>query len=913
MVQRQSEAPSFLSRQLESVSQAAAGAVRPDANTSSSRTIQIDDGSTRVLQGLLGTADKLANQYIDRQQEEAYLQGASKVGQIQSEDELQGNPLTRDWTVAGFRDTTGRLKLADAESQLKVDMKSLREQSPEKFQEYLAQRRPDLVAAMSGMSYEQRKATFGNMLISETAATKLHTAEHAKFIVETEQKSIQASTATAIQSLTDARNSGSTEAYTGYRSAVVGILQKDILLNPKLPADIKQGMTKEYLEALLASGNVEAYEYLNTTPILNPDGKGSSPIVGRLGLEDQAKLSTKYQEAVNKLTLQRNTQFFEEKAKAEAAMQAGNYDWTYEQAKAFADHGVRTGAFREPGQYEGFLQRHLEYQWKYKNSGAIADAAERGDVQQLVRMGKNESEAVDALVTYYGKEGASVPQIVGRLMNSGNAGLGRAYAKAGELLAPSFRNLMASKDGKLDAQHAAMVEGIHNALSAAETSGNTGATAQFLSAMPEDVRLQVERVRNLMKGGRDITSAIVESQKLQQTVDNMSPQAKAAVAGQNSADDTKFLGEFKPIGLFTGLGLSVKQFIPGLSTEAQAKLEMLPSTHWFQQDNIVSKVTADARLVLQQELDAVNQSDPYLPSEARQKVALGAAASRTIKTELGPVFLPKGATAQGFFGVRDQDKALIGDALDSVMRKVRAGKPEVGDYQFTALDGELRYTAYDKDGVFMQSDRIDPKLIADEVQAIKGKRTADADKSSGAGVTLSTGAVPIKFNGVNGAGLDNGLMLQFRENLVHGEGVINRVQSSKTSRGADILTVGVGVSERSDFWPKGLKAGDVVPQDVLESSFMNASNAAARDGAAIVAQLPNSKALPDSVTLLASELSYHAGRGHVSQEGYPDMYAAIVRKDKDAAVQAFRKTQAFVDSGPARRRHYESLISQSTR
>jgi len=70
-----------------------------------------------------------------------YLEGQAAAGVVESEAELQGNSLTRDWKVAGYRDTMGKLALADSEAKFNLDIKKLREGNPEDLQSYLAKRR----------------------------------------------------------------------------------------------------------------------------------------------------------------------------------------------------------------------------------------------------------------------------------------------------------------------------------------------------------------------------------------------------------------------------------------------------------------------------------------------------------------------------------------------------------------------------------------------------------------------------------------------------------------------------------------------------------------------------------------------------------------------------------------------------
>ena len=160
------------------------------ADTRVSPPLIVGDDSWRdkMLEQFASNAASMLNKMADIEYSNLYLEGQAKAGVIESEEELQGNPLTRDWKVAGYRDTMGKLALADTEAQFAVDIAKLREKGPEEIQAYLAARREKLMPALGSMSREARAAAAGQLLLQDRAATKTWTTEHAKFIIE--QKSL---------------------------------------------------------------------------------------------------------------------------------------------------------------------------------------------------------------------------------------------------------------------------------------------------------------------------------------------------------------------------------------------------------------------------------------------------------------------------------------------------------------------------------------------------------------------------------------------------------------------------------------------------------------------------------------------------------------------------------------------------
>ena len=135
---------------------------------------QVGDDTWRdkMLEGMMSQGAQVLNKMADQEFNNLYLEGQAQAGIIESEDELQGNPLTRDWKVAGYRDTMGKLALADTEAQFVADLPLLREKNPEDLQKYLSERRAKLTPALGSMSREARAAAAGQLLLQDRAATK---------------------------------------------------------------------------------------------------------------------------------------------------------------------------------------------------------------------------------------------------------------------------------------------------------------------------------------------------------------------------------------------------------------------------------------------------------------------------------------------------------------------------------------------------------------------------------------------------------------------------------------------------------------------------------------------------------------------------------------------------------------------
>src|SRR5574337_212527 len=884
MILRQSEAVNIQDPATGNIQQSQAGFARPQDMAQAAGTAQAqqtvnafvqksngDDTQMRLLSNILGTVDKLANQTIDRANDEAYLSGAAAVGRVQSETELQADPLTRDWATAGYRDTTGKLKFADAEAQMAVDMKTLREQSPAEMEAYLATRRQELNSAFSGMSYEARKNMTGQLLVSDQSAIKTHLSEHQKWIVEQQGKSISAAAATQFESLTAARKSGNPEKY---------LLQ--------------------HAEYALATDNVDYDEALKRGDAPQATGEEDQPgasFLARLPEDKQIELAGKHREALGRVANQRDAAWASQAGAMESDMDAVTFQKWLDTGTS--EHGMSSSARQE------WTKKFYDYRRKWDNAGQVSAALISGDVAGLTSMGKSSAEAVSTMVDYYGKTlGMPVPAIVSYLEAAGRNGITEAYKAAGELAAPSFRQ-MTRPDGTVDAQHAAMVEQVLNMVNGYKHSGQDQAYTQFMAGMPKDVEERVAIMAEQTRTGATVEGALQTATKIATDNEKLSPEARAALAGNHKA-------AMEQLSTDLGAESSLKKWLPAFTLEQKVKDQLRPGDTWLSLWNrsdpqVISEITQRGRAAVLEEYSAAVQGNPYLTPEAARDIAFKRVSNRIVPTMAGALVLPKDTDPVTFFGVSESERNMIGPAVDKVLTSMTAGKPKPDRFVFEATRGNVMFSTYDTDGVRIDNLSVDPQAVRgamDEVIQGRNDRTAQV-LGPGTKVKSKEGTV-VSYNGSTTSSMAPEVMYDFRTNLVQFEGVRDTVYADKKG----VLTLGIGVSERNDAWPGGLQAGDKVPAQVVEATFRKATDAAADDGMKIANTL-GLRNRPGQ--LLASELSYHAGRYHVKDPNYKAMYANMLAGNADAAIQAFAQTDAYRQSGTDRRNHYLALIQVGTK
>lgn len=923
MVQRTYNAPDFNVPDNRSIS----GTQVAQADTSIKTPIQFGDATwrDRMIEQLGGKASQTLAHMADIQYSNLYLEGQAAAGTVESEAELQGNPLTRDWQVAGYRDTMGKLALADTEAQFSQDILSLREQSPEKMQEYLAQRRAKLTPALSSMSREARASAAGQLLMQDRAAIKTHTTEHAKFIIE------QKSQAVHTQWYTVQRSLGNTLAKARLENDFTGVddqlknaaatMVGSVWMDSSLPDNIKQQLTFEMIQGTLSNDAVELYDWIAQHEI--PDGQGgTTTLIARLGEKEQTQLANGYREAMARTSDSRNLFQMAQVAKIEAQIGENKYTGSYDDLKQMLYPMVSRKAITGE-KAAGILKSYEAGQLKAETDSELATLALRGDTHGILMAGKTEADAVAAVDARLAKIKASPAQVLDSYLQMGLNGVSAGFTKAGKVLGPSLRQVR-SPDGTILPQHLATFEAINAAVEKARANGNNNARVSIMSGMDEQDRMFATRVFAQRDAGKTLDEAIGLAADAETREAEMSPSVRAATGAATAKDVEKGVMALEPQNILESSWTFAKSIF---SKDAAADLTLQPKSQigfrdgWFG-DNPTARLYAEtARQELRDEAGRVMLVNPTATSDDVLSTAKANLAARTISTRHGPVFLPYKADPTRIFGVSQANLSLVGPAIDKMLKETKADARWNVKYTHRGVFAQ----ELDRDGnPIGHGNYIDPKNVRTAVESIARDQQEKASFRYGEGKTVSANGAKVKFSGANTVGVPNDWMFTFRDNLVTHEGVRNTpyadLSGRKDKAGKPIMTAGVGVSSHNPWYPQVGPDGKV-SDDEIRKSFLAASNDAALSGQRVAKDLGLEGR---GAFMLMSELAYQSGGGFMAQRGktgdsYRMLAAALKRKDPVLAKQAFKQTAAWYysadpknrDAVTQRQRHYLALIDRT--
>lgn len=885
-----------------------------------------DSWRDKMLEQLGGTAANMLNKMADIEFSNLYLEGQAKAGVIESEEELQGNPLTRDWQVAGYRDTMGKLALADTEAQFAVDIAKLREKGPEEIQAYLATRRAKLMPALGSMSREARAAAAGQLLLQDRAATKTWTTEHAKFIIEQKSQAVHTQWNTSLRTLGNAQikkqlGELQDKDYNEQLRSTVGTMVQSVWMDASLPQGVKQQLTFEMLQNALTNDSVDLYDFVASNEI--PDGAGgASTLMSRLTGEQQGKVANSYREAQSRTRDARNMAVAAQVANLEAQIDNDAYTGTYEDLTSMLDPMlVSKGITGERRQ--GIINKFLDKQYKGEQNSALAELYLRGDLNGIFSAGKEQADGLKALDAMLTRRKASPEQRLQAYLQSGLNGMDGGFKKAGEVLGAALRQVR-SPDGTVLPQHLATVRTINNAVRQAEERGQTGIRVALLSGLAEGDRMFAERVFAQVDGGASYDEAVLKATDTEAKEAQLTPAVKAAQTQQVAKAVTAEIAALEPRGVLSSTWTWAKSIF---SSNAASDLRLRPWSSvgdrdgWFSDGPTVQFYTQRVREELANEANHVLLQSPGASADQVISVAKANVAARTISTRFGPLTMPRNLKLEDAFGVGRGNQAAIGPALDAMLKETK----EDANWQLAFVNGRLFAQEVDRTGQRVGTGTyLNPKDIGKKIKQMTDSEQEKANTVFGSGRRVQKDGVTVQFNGVNTAGVPATWMMGFRDNLVNHEGIRAKPyqdqSGAKDTKGNPIMTVGVGVSSHNPRYPKVQPDGSVRVEDIRRS-FLDASNDAAIVGSKVARDLGRH----DQPTfLLMSELAYQSGLTFMSQqnktgERYREFANVLKTGNVEAAQEAFKRTAAWYysadpenrDKITPRQQDYLRLIQQA--
>ncbi len=929
MVYRQSQATQLNTPQTVGIQQSQIGNVNPQQIAGKYQNPSASGGNpdANVLSGLVDviaqSTQKLASHSMSVSMEEAYVAGAAHAETRQSEDTLASNPLTADWATAGWRDTMGKLALADSDAQSAVDLYKLKlnEKPPAAFEEYLTQKRNALTPQLEGMSLAQRKALMGQQVMQDRALIKQHGLAYNAHIVTTRGAALSANVISKFDQLNESKKrlgsgnddvgsySASTEnAY----SAVMGIWQDDVL-----PLATKQKLTVQAMENALGQDHQLLFGVMKDRKDLTDANGQPSSIRNMLEVDDQTKLNSAQRSSMDRTAVVRFAEYSERKGAIEGNMSDPLKEIPAQQAyRAFLNEGMQIGAIKTPAEYEAAWEKYTMAASKRAAANGMGAAVASGNTTAILTNGTI-GEAVKAYQTQLLKGGNTLAQTSSKLLDTAIAnGYSEAFSAVGEINGPGFRSMFTNPVSNQAAMQS--VESIFKRIEVAKKNGQQGGLAALLSTLDKDTQNLMTDMNTEILKGTDPATAIVIAKQNQLEHAKLTPNQKAVHAEGRSAEIDKLVADFQPMGLTSSILNVGAKIVSGITggavfessgVRADVTTAVLTPFGFGNSKYVAAEGMENSRVHYRTLLEQAAAENGRGDIET---LALARLSALTIPVKTGLLVIDpliKAENIPAYFGAKAQgsvDNKLIGKALDSLHTK-----PDTTTaYRYTDR-GIMFTTRNNKDGGTVATGIHDPKLVGAKAEELGRGEARNWDQASGRGVSVAVPDAPmgaaqtkVNYNGENTALLDDKTMLQFRNNLVRNEQV-----RAKSYTVGNEKTPTNGIGFHGDYYIQPGADGTITPAQI-QKTFIKASNDAAEAGTRAVRLYGVKK---ESGILLMSELAYHSGTSFYKKDYYQPFLNAVKAGDLALATAEFKKTPAWTKTPDAiaRHNHYLTLLNNS--
>lgn len=919
MVQRTSAPVELRAQDTRRVSTPEIGVASLRANTPA--VVGETDWRGDLIKGLMGVGQKVFGNMAEQAQMEAYLEGQAAVGQVESEDALEGNVFTRDWKVAGYRDTMGSLQLADASAALAKDMADLRTKPPEAMREYLAAQRKAITPNLASMSREARAKSFAKLMMHEQTAVRSHAEEHGKFILEQHAKAKSTAFNTELSILQQKQQAAMADAslgvdYRGQVEKVAGYIYADLYSDEKLIASgQRNAMVIQALEGTLAADNLTVYEYIDGTR-MGPNGES---ILDSLSIDERNKLHKKYLEKRDGLAYLRDSQLNTAMAKTMQEFRDGTFQGTWDDVQAMTKELIMARILNSDEKVRAFQTPFFAMAGKADMTGAKAAAFISGKYGDLARMGASERDGADAVRAMFAKQAkAGAPTTIGAMVqnwaDAGRNGMRTAYTELAKDISPAISQLLTA-DGKLHPENAQAFSAAMDVLDKAEYAGE--ATSFFLNGLPDEQKNTFQMIRSRMKhGGASIAEAVTYARQQEELLAGMSTQARAALAASKQGEIEKLVKE-RAEG--QGHFMKAMRAVGGIFSEkiAATRATTPAEPSWFGNTAAASEYQQQYINVVSKRAAEIAAGAPRLTSEDVVTRAVADLARSTVPTKYGPLYASANTSVSRQLGLRGEyDNARIGEAISAVI------KPKTVDGQVfitTGPRGEPMATFFDVDGVRQGTEIIGGSLIQKELDAADETKIKRNAAAYGPGLTIATkSGAAVTLRGANAAGVAEPLMFQFRQNLVQNEGVratpYEDLSGKKLPDGSPVMTYGVGVTNQDPrYIPESIKQGK---KNLTTQEITTTMEIASTDAAKAAKRVQDATGLTsDPAFLFLAEMAYQGGSGAITGTSGSEVVRQMMLGNAEAAVTAFKDTPVYTMQrgldAPGRIKHYEKLIAQA--
>lgn len=857
---------------------------------------------TALVQNILGKLGKLADQVVQQQREEAYLDGAVQLGAGVAEEDLQTNFFTRNWTKAGHRDMAGRLAAAEYESNLLRELKASREMTPEQYAQVITNQRKEIMPAIQSMSNLGRTKMLDQIVTVERAAIKQHTAAHAQFIVEQEMQAISADLNVTLDNLS--ANKGVAGIQEAIRDEAYVKLYNNIWNNEKLDLTTKSKLINEAVGYALQGGDFGLYNLVQHMPMPN-----SEYTIGQsMPFDERLKLAKAFETARNQYEFELGRETYDQILGISTMIQNGVLPegLTYDAYKSLLDRATVDGLISRQ-ERDSKLQAYSKLAYEGAEAHDLSKAYYAGDYSVLFAQDQNLPTIAKSMTQKALASGATPAEVAFMQLEigvrTGNAGALGEWAKLG---GAALQALMTSS-GEVDQSAKDLVAHAMTVLDADDGTLDSGVIrSRMLQELPEDIQGFLGHVLSLQEVGHaSLDDAIIEARAFKQRWDQMDSSARNAEIAKQDKMYTDIYEQVGDTRLLPNLfGNTVKSL--------QYQTDWNPfSSEAFEIAAWQQEVTAELGI----ELGRIRQSGRPMDEKTILNLATANVAKRVLNTDFGSVIVPRGLDIATLYGVPKgyEAKGLVASALSNMYKPSKDGARTVMRF----LGENIQVYDYDPDTLTTSTPTT---FSANDIKA-EVARELELERKGisrlvGDGETLKINGGSVTINGNNSAGVKPQTAFDIRKSLAQYEAVRYKpYKDGVDDKGKPLRSIGIGVnSGNKGIWDRyfdtEISDDHEISQELVDRMFADASDNVLNEAVRRQVTLPQGSNHDAYLELLAHQLYQRGAPKLDAERTFQDLQAALSRGDKSKARELLRQTVAYQAAGHDRRAFYEHILNK---
>lgn len=747
-------------------------------------------GAEQLLSGLFKIGGVAAEQAINQNAQEAYLEGQRARMAGESAESVEADMFSRPFVNGGYNTEDYRLAQAEMARDLKAFVADKgRSMTPAEFGAVLRERAAPVTARFGNLSMQGKLQAVTAQQKLEESLFNEQAGAYQGFVIEQGTRRFQAQ---GNQITTDLLAGG-----TGYQSNVerAALFYSDMLTTDKLPKAVRTGLAKDYLLSLANADQRDVIDQLRSAGMLDV-----LSFKERTELDSAMRASTVRTEAKDSLgTVIEDGQMEARLAKGEmsaaelrdyitAKTNAGNM--SYDQGRTLTKQWTKGLADKD-------------------NMLNIVRAVGNGDLTTLTALGENAETALTKIDQQHALAGRTPAERMVYGIQQGSK-LGTIPKVYGETVGQAVRHVQLAKDDA--SMNVQLVDTLNQSITAliAAEQANPGARGTLLAAMPEDTQMAMSYAMQQQQHGVSPVEALKEYGANREAFQQLNDLQKSL-----RTKDMKGLVDAQiDTASSSGFWGSVGNFLTG-----NTNLSDNPA---------VRQQWASA---IREETNAMSSNRDMFGITPESYVEKAAANVKARTIEVGtpnsltafgqarrPLIMPRGVSVEQVFAGAG-DKAAIGrklaemNTLDPTLRT----EGYTAGFAWNSTMGYLEKVTFDKNGGRVGVERVDAPAIgravlADQEAILTESRRANFGgtvnvRTVGAG---SEGATNVTVDGANSQGVPVRNVYNLRRDLAGMEGLNLTVYKDRNG-----LAVGLGHNVAGS----NLKEGDRVTLAQAEEWF----------------------------------------------------------------------------------------------